>query len=178
MTSQYFRELSVKKFALIMIVAVVWLAGCAGGEPPSGQERVVAGALAGGDDFSRRFVAVVLPPRVDLQFPFVLTSERLYTRENGGETRRGLMLEFTEGDAGSVAEELVRGFGKGGYKPRRAPAATPEGRVAFTLTKRGSVPVYVDVRPAGKRKLGAPGALGTVWISWRVRDEVGTDGED
>lgn len=129
------------------------------------------------DDFSRRFVAVVLPPKVELEFPFALTSERLYTREDGGETRRALMLEFTERDAGSVLEELVRGFAKGGYKPRRIPAATAEGRIRFTMVRRGSVPVYVDVRPVGNRKLETTGALGTVWISWRVRDEAGS-GED
>lgn len=161
----------MKKFALIMIASALWLAGCGGGEFPPGQEPVATQSAPAVDEFSRRFVAVVLPPKVELEFPFILTSERLYTREEGGEIRRGLMLEFSEGDTGSVLEELVRGFAKGGYKPRRIPAASAEGRVRFTMAKRGGVPVYIDVRPAGSRKLETSGALGTVWISWRIRDE-------
>lgn len=58
----------MKKFALIMIASALWLAGCGGGEFPPGQEPVATQSAPAVDEFSRRFVAVVLPPKVELEF--------------------------------------------------------------------------------------------------------------
>lgn len=168
----------MKLLKLAAIASMILVAGCSsdgGGGARDDSSVKEPGAV---DDFSRRFVSVLLPSKVELEFPYVITSERLYAREDGGETRRGLMLEFLGGDEKGVADLIVRGFEKGGYKPRKAPMADEEGRLAFTLIRRGNVPVYVDVRPAGNRKLQSPDARGTVWISWRIRDDAGSSSKN
>src|SRR5690606_1756625 len=138
-------------------------AACSQGTP-AGTSSSVAPRTADQADFSHKFVSVLLPPKVDFDFPFVLVGERLYTREDGGETRRGLMLEFTDGTAESVSMQIIKGFEAGGYAVKKAPAPTREGRLAFRLEKRGAVSVYVDVRPTGSRKLETAGAQGTAWL--------------
>lgn len=121
-------------------------------------------------DFSKRYASVVLPPGVRLDFPFELTSERLYTRGDSGETRRGLMLDFLDHEPVRVVEEVKSAFAGAGYRVRGADAVKADGRISFTLVRDGSRSVFVEIQPAAGRTLSTPNALGTVWLSWRVRD--------
>lgn len=157
----------MRKFSILVIVLAWSLAACSRTDQPAVSAPQAQASAA--DDFSRRFVSVVLPQGVDLSFPFVLVSERLYTKDNG-ETRRGLVLEFTQGTPEATAQTLVAGFAKAGYKPR-SPLKPGDERIKFILAKKRSVPFYVEVRPAGARKTTVEGAAGTIWISWLVRGQ-------
>ena len=171
----FFMETDMRKATILVVAMALALAGC-GDADRSAVSRTQAQPSTA-DDFSRRFTSVVLPQGVDLSFQFVLVSERLYTKNNG-ETRRGLVLQFSHGSPESIAQTLVADFAKAGYKPRRPLATEADGRVKVTLAKKRAVPFYVEVRPAGERKTSVEGAAGTIWISWLVRDDTGTEEAD
>ena len=156
------------RHGLLEAIMAVLAAGCSQ-DGPSDANANAASPVAERNDFSHNFVSVVLPPKVDLDFSFVLVGDRLYTRENGGETRRGLMLEFTEGTPESVSSAVIAGFRKGGYAAKKPPATKPGGQVSYVLSKNGAANIYVDIRPVGNRKLETQRAAGTVWLSWQVR---------
>lgn len=149
---------------ILSLMLAAALPGCAERLGDSQAEQIAS------SDFSMRYASAVLPPGVRLDFPFELTSERLYTRGDSGETRRGLMLEFLDHEPTRVVEEVKSAFAGAGYRVRGVDVVKADGRVSFTLAKDGSTSVFAEIRPAAGRALDTPNALGTVWLSWRVRD--------
>jgi hypothetical protein len=165
-------EVCVNRSKTIAAVLVLLLIGCSGSERGGAArqgDQMHASESTGADEFSRRLAGVLLPPEVQFDFPFVLVSERLYTRGDNGETRRGLMLEFSQGTTNSLATSVVDGFRRAGYTLESSPRGDGEGRIEFTLTKKGAASVYVDIRSASQRAVVRAESKGTIWLSWRVR---------
>jgi len=147
----------MKKF----IVGAVFLGLVACGQGQ--QASVQAPAASGASDFSREYTSVVLPANVDFDFGYTLVSERTFVKPENLEVRRGLMLEFLDGDVSSTVKSLADSFKKSGFSSRVVKSGT-----ALILTRKNSPEIYVEVKDVAERKPQSDGAKGSVWISWGV----------
>lgn len=146
----------MKRF--VIGTAFLALAACSQGE------QVPAQAVAlSASDFSREYVSVVIPAKVDLDFSYKLVSERTFVKPENLEVRRGLMLEFTDGDVASTVKSLADAFKRDGFSSRVVKSGA-----GLILTKKNSPEIYAEVKDVAGRKPQSDGAKGSVWISWSV----------
>lgn len=152
----------MKVKAVIFGSLLLGLAACSQGGGVGSQPSAQA-AQAPALDFSKEYAAVVLPANVNLDFKFTLVMDRTFVKPQTHELRRGVMLEFPEGDVASLVNSLADAFAKDGYAAKRVKSGS-----GLMLTKKGNPDIYAEVRIGNGQKLRTPDAKGAIWVSWTV----------
>lgn len=150
----------MKRFAISAACALL-LASCAGND--TGDARATAEKPCSGG-------ALYSPiPGFALSVPVHMRTDKIY-KKKGGEVRRGVMLEYLEGDTASAYQAVAAGFTALGYAGKKSPApqADKNGVIKQEFLKSGEKSVYMVISPKPGKKPSNPEAKGTVWLSWQL----------
>ncbi|WP_140909333.1 hypothetical protein [Cognatiluteimonas lumbrici] len=99
-------------------------------------------------------------------FPFRIARDRVYADDNGT-PRRGLSLEYLEGNADEVWSSVSNTMLNAGYEQADAPSALP---YSGTFTKQDQPAIFVKVATDPVKNPTGDDVKGSVWLSWVVGD--------
>lgn len=155
----------------MMVGALLALAGCSNGDvaaPPTNQVAALPPAAstepaAAEPCAENAFYSPLPDARIRFDFPFRIARDRVYTTEAGA-PRRGLTIDYLEGDAGQVWTDIGKSMEAAGFSATGDVTGTKG-----TFVKPGRPSLYVEVKPGPAEGLSGPDAKGNVWISWSVK---------
>ena len=152
--------------------ALLALAGCRGAEvppPANGLEPAPAATIAAVQSSPAQsceengFYTPLPDKAIRFAFPFRVARDRVYANA-GGETRRGLTIEYLSGNADEVWSGIVESMKAAGFHA----TGTDSGQPQATFVKQGMPSVYLALTPEAGANPTGPDVLGSVWISWRI----------
>lgn len=106
-------------------------------------------------------------PGFNLSIPVHMRSDKIYTKKDG-EVRRGVMLEYLQGDADSALSAVAKAFGDMGYLSKGPPSTDGIGQIRQQFQKDGKG-LFLGVSPEPGKSPANPEAKGTIWISWQLQ---------
>jgi len=162
------------KKRLLIAGSLLALVGCSGGGAPAPSQggtvaspqpqatTPVSSSASAASCAQKAFYSPLPDAAIHFDFPFRVARDRVYASD-GGKLRRGLSLEYTQGEAGAIWDAIMGSMQAAGYVPVAAPAS---GEYKATFAKSGRPGIYIAVTPdPGSNPTGAD-VKGSIWMSW------------
>lgn len=155
------------KFRILVLSLAVLIAGCSGGEQESAttSAKHAAAAVANAPSPCPPVFYSPLPDvAIVFDFPFQIARDRVYTTDSDG-TRRGLTIEYLEGDSEQVWASIKKSMTEAGF--RQVGDITNESKGTFS--KQGKPSIYVGVTSGPIQSPTSPDTKGSIWMSWSLK---------
>lgn len=151
-----------------VFLLVLGLAACSAGQ----QDATSPAAVADTSDTpcpQGQAYAFMPDEALEVSFPFHLRSDRIYLKQT--ELRRGIELEYLQGEPAGVWAGLRESLGTAGYAPLGERSVDSKGVIRQNYSKDGRPNLFVAVIPDAGRKPANPDAKGVVRFSWPIQAE-------
>lgn len=109
-----------------------------------------------------------LPGDLQVQFPFHLRSDRIFTNKKGA-LRRRVTLETLNGTAAEAFEGASQSLVAAGYKAKGKLKGSPEKKQAQSFVRKGQPTIALVSNVDVGSKPANPDATGLVYFEWTVR---------
>lgn len=162
------------KLRIFLVSAIVFSAACSGPKQPVAQDAsAVAQDASAKAELSQScpetppFYSPLPDTSLKFNFPFHLKSDRIYAAGNG-EARRGIVLEFLDGDSEQTWSSLDASLIAAGYAPAAEIKVDQAGKKQRPYSKNGAPGLSIAVSSDPSTNPANPDAKGVIWISWRL----------
>jgi len=108
-----------------------------------------------------------LPGDLQVQFPFHLRSDRIFTNKKGT-LRRRVVLETLEGTAPKAFDSASQSLVAAGYKAKGKLKGAPEKKQAQSFVRKGQPTIALVSNVDVGKKPANPQSTGVVYFEWTV----------
>lgn len=156
------------KTRLTALLAIGLVAGCGQTSAPDAASQAAQPQAPVAESCTQAGFYSPLPGDVQLQFPFQLRSDRIFTNKKGT-VRRRVTLETLSGTApeafGSASQSLIAA----GYKAKGKLKGAAENKQSQTFVRKGQPSIALVSNVDVGSKPANPDATGLVYFEWTLR---------
>ncbi|MGN7726625.1 hypothetical protein ACTJIL_12535 [Luteimonas sp. 22616] len=153
------------KTRLTALLAVCLVAGCGQNAAPEAVSQDAQPQVQAEQPCTQTSFYSPLPSELQVQFPFHLRSDRIFTNKKGT-VRRRVTLETLNGTAQEAFESASQSLVAAGYKAKGKLKGSPDKKQAQSFARKGQPSIALVSSVDVGSKPANPDAIGLVYFEW------------